>query len=979
MTLRTIRRSARLAAAGLAPALLLQWSAQGQIGTLTLADLDAIAGAPSKPTVRRVARRAPVIRRQREQVRVAYAKNLDTGREKALQQLAQALPAPMIAQQADQQVKVAADKGLLQIPKDRPVTYRHLQTVSVQFQYEQDKQPRPLAGFEVIPVVQTSGGEEQRLNAVKTNEEGRVTLANLEKVPARFEFRLSKTAEKNALTEWRYREPEKSSLALTGFTGEPKVAGIAPLRPPGIRIASTSLRGLLAGVLTGFQRKAAPRTAPKPAPAASLKQREEAVQLAQKAAGRIADAEKILKNRPITELPEETAKLAGDFLTEAFNLAIQARTRDASLLRAHQYAARALWLRGEQDRAVKVLETVPATAMKSPAERRERDTQLASYRTALAQKPAPMPPPKEPEKPAEPVVVTVQHVHEAPPLVVERTVVDMTLKLPEGADQAKISIPRVNPDTPMAAGAVEEEIQAEREGGTAKFRLATDMFAHGPLPIHLTKSTPSGEWETVVDGYPTPDPYNPMELTAPPLRLVSLSDAQAPKGVDVLSLANDAERVFPGLVERGKKSRDKDKKNTPSDAVDNGDGSRWEKDTANTVEMRIRPVPMGRRDRDGRSEQVELVEAIRLIGQGMGPVGGIRVGDDGNSVEKVLGPPEQSGADGLSYLQGGVKYFVRLGRVQHIELTRPVRLLREGTTAFTPRRPAKLFVENFRAPEGRQIRDKRDLAQYLARTGVVQVVDSKEEADYVLDAQLQDFREKKDNLLGTVPLEYECGADLTYSLFDQVDNKWVEQRVRLSAQRKANWSADFAKVALPAAIIGRVVGGVGGAALGTAIGAAGIVKLRESMGRAVDRTPKLVEQAIYNQLSDRLYKEVDFSGRVTAIDYKTGEVTINLGTAEGVRPGSLAQDASSFDLLVGGKGLTSEEEGLKADFYTLQVVSAEEHQSRCVLKHVRRTLVGKGTREEIKVEDDPAMVKGIPHPATGLVSAQMRNRLITLN
>lgn len=575
---------------------------------------------------------------------------------------------------------------------------------------------------------------------------------------------------------------------------------------------------------------------------------------------------------------------------------------------------------------------------------------------------------KRPAPPAQTnKTITVKHEYLAEAIVLERNFVDFEMNLPEGQENAQITKAPVLPSgEPLGkaseSGSAEQVITAQREGRKAIFRLQRAELSQGCIPLRVSNTTSGGEFETVVKEYKT-DPYAPANrIDVPPLKLVRLNDVQLPQGVDVLSPASDAERIFPERKRR---------------KTDNGDGSLSWRNEATGVEFRERELATAPKDKKG-NPTVSVIEAIRLTTPTAGSVGGIHVGDNASDVEKQLGPPESRGNDFLSYMEQGLKYYVASGTVTVIEVLRPSQLLKEGTTAFVPRQPAKVFVEDFQTDPKRMVTDKAAFEQYLLRTGVVKLAPNREDADYTLACSLDKFKEDKGQLFGEVPLKYECSGDLSATLHDMAKDVDILRDEKFSSKVKADWMKEVVGGAILLTILMQKFNNDLLRVLFAFLGAAGVNELKQSMGHVVQRCPRLVEQSLYNQLSDKLYKQVDFSGRVTSIDYMKGEMTVNLGTKNGIRIAGAGGVPTTFDVFIAGTEMPHKEGGLSANFYTAEVLNADEDSCRCTLKHVTRKFEGK-VKEVLKTEDALDMLRCIPQPQSGVVSVRARDRLVSIN
>ena len=114
-------------------------------------------------------------------------------------------------------------------------------------------------------------------------------------------------------------------------------------------------------------------------------------------------------------------------------------------------------------------------------------------------------------------------------------------------------------------------------------------------------------------------------------------------------------------------------------------------------------------------------------------------------------------------------------------------------------------------------------------------------------------------------------------------------------------------------------------------------------------------------------RDSDFTVRVTDIDYERGRLTLNAGTAEGVRA-STDDRPFQFEISVGNEPLPDHQDGLTADYYTAVVTDVAEHSCTCELRHRWRT-VENGEENEAE-EPSPEAARHIVDPQTGVVSAR---------
>jgi len=217
--------------------------------------IDNIVGAPSSVPVRRTQRTQVRYVVDRKRVEEAYGRGYAAAQKKAAEQLARALPAPMVARASPQPLPPPDAT-----PPATPTTHVYRQSVEMQFL---NPRKEPVVGLEVVPVVSHNPGEEERLPAVRTDMEGRISVKDVvvaeatsaaDAVPAeapvvRCAVRIELPS-KPALElprEWRYRDPSDGFLNMAKFEG--KQATVARRPTTGVQLASAAPHLLRLGVL----------------------------------------------------------------------------------------------------------------------------------------------------------------------------------------------------------------------------------------------------------------------------------------------------------------------------------------------------------------------------------------------------------------------------------------------------------------------------------------------------------------------------------------------------------------------------------------------------------------------------------------------------------------------------------------------------------------------------------------------------------
>lgn len=548
-----------------------------------------------------------------------------------------------------------------------------------------------------------------------------------------------------------------------------------------------------------------------------------------------------------------------------------------------------------------------------------------------------------------------------------RNVVDIACE--NVPDQTQVAWPTAQPS---------ENGTTSSDGTTpVMIQLPASSFAFGSVPLTFTRKSDEGTFESVLRDYPH-DPYaNENRVTAPQMELVTLNPASVPQFADlVLGNGAEVESRYPEL-----KRRSKDKSLTEQ----NLDGSHWWKADKAGLWFRLRPTC----EKNGKASD-SLVECIRMVSASAGRIAGVEVGDDENKVRQLLGTGSETSRS-IAYLDKGLRFNLAAHKVDSIDLFRPTDLLASGTTAFVARKPVSVYVQECdvkgRWSKGPIISGTDALKAYLVHTGVVTLADSPDRADYTLSCHVSDLVEKQDMPLDMIPLKYECSMTLTYSLRDNVTGKMVFDNEMIKTGSRSDFWEALAPVLVVVGVVVKKSDSDLAKVLVGGLGVAFVAALKDAAKQAAAQCPLLVEQTAYSQLANGLYDTFDCRSRVTRIDYEKGTLTLNVGTADGVR--TTGPNPSSFEILVnsqsGPQPLQFKEEGQSADYYAAEVISADEHTCVCTIKHVKRWLrvkyglFGKSfVGGMVEVSDDVATLRKIPDPATGIVSARMKLRFLPL-
>lgn len=590
------------------------------------------------------------------------------------------------------------------------------------------------------------------------------------------------------------------------------------------------------------------------------------------------------------------------------------------------------------------------------------------------------------------------------PITLVRNVVDLTVAdLPSGTT---VSWPEA--DESGQKGVINTAAPVDGEPSLA-IQLSTCSYDMGTVPLTFTKKTDIGIFEGVQTDY-RHDPYSKDNTVGvPEFKLAAINSDALPdfamSSFPESSLAfgrgcaNPGQTFDPDLEKqelRGVilkngisveekypevKRREKDKALLEA----NQDGSQWWKAPKSGLWFRMRTKPGGRDGKAGDS----VVESVRIVSSLGGSIAGVRVGDDASVVRGTLGDGKED-VRGISYMDGGLRFNLAGDKIESVDVSRPTILLTSGTTAFVPRKAVTVYVRSFEA-NGKwsrcpKIATVEAFKGYLSGSGAVQIVESEDKADYTLTCKASDFTEKKDNVLNLVPLKYKCSMNLTYSLQDNTSGQTVFDNKMVNAGFGHDYWKPVAAVLVVAGFVEAKSHSDTAKWIERILGVAFLKALHDCAKQAAERCPLLVEQAAYSKMMNDLYDTFDCKDRVTSVDYQNGIIRLNVGTEDGVRLGG--ERPSSFELLVDNKdAFPSKEEGTAADFYAAEVVGADAHSCVCKLKHIKRWIrqstglppfkkafVG----EMVQVTDGNDMVRCLPDPATGVVSARMKNRFLPL-
>jgi hypothetical protein len=497
------------------------------------------------------------------------------------------------------------------------------------------------------------------------------------------------------------------------------------------------------------------------------------------------------------------------------------------------------------------------------------------------------------------------------------------------------------------------------------------------VPIFLSKDLPGGAAESIVYDYD--EDAEDDTINAPTPRLASVKSVAINGGIGVLSTDDQVEKAL------GKRPKDNPKKNLNLifDEKDGlTDGSEWWVYPKFGLAVKERPA---QRDKD-----LHLTERIRLLAPGGGDISGIKVGSTVEELRAQLGDPQVADAPPIpadrfapktahvdSYLDDGLRFGHDGQKVVWIDIARPTELLEKGTISFAPGERARVFVKEFKPWSGASPRlnmsSEEGFKNYLRRLPSIEVVDSPDDADLLLSARVTNFTFDKDQAFGSViPYEYSCQTTLQYDLQDVATGKYIAQNKTVTGESKASFRKEIYEAIAAAVGLKVIVGGNLGDYGPWVIGGALIYDLKHKMQKAANRCPGISERQVFDNLTQQINGDVDYRAQVTDIDYRSGRITLDVGSRDGVHASTAGQpfefEISAADVPL----LDKSEDGRDADYYTAVVREVRDDSCVCELRHVKGTV--KAGDAEIPSEPALDVVRTLPDPATGVLSARAWTR-----
>lgn len=550
-------------------------------------------------------------------------------------------------------------------------------------------------------------------------------------------------------------------------------------------------------------------------------------------------------------------------------------------------------------------------------------------------------------------------------LVLQREVFDFELKgVPDGA---KI----LNGDDP---------IETTPSGGTARFSLPAEIATSGAGTYSIFVTTTGAVSRSAVATFETRSlskyDTNTLKVADDAWKISALPSLEV-GNLELMSLFGSLKYDSTNAAANNKlfspeamldeplatMKLGRDPKRTPED------GATWLEYPG--IRLRSREVQaseygVGRGSRvtsDGgtSTKTAKYIERIELTGPEGGSVGGIKVGDTKEALDAAFGPPEELG-DERPYLKGGIVFTIADGKVAKIRLARPIPLLMNGLEPQRIPRGTRMFVDrqNSGSSDGEFGADAF-IAAKLARLGGYEMVSSRDQADIVLEWSWRGMNLSRgvvrylNGLIPVVdrPAEVVIGIDLEIGTFTGDDGQ------RLSGLQ----SIDRRTL--------------------TAQGKSDTVSGSESIDAIAVRRAR---EALNLDMLKFLTGAVPYGARVSDVDYKSGMITIEVGSRLGIKAGDEFEivniDTPAWQAIPEIKKAKADGEGRARDHKNVAVVArvsrVSEDSCFCSIEGLTRTgQQAQGTYEtplSLPTDLKSKLAQQILDPATGVVFARYRFR-----
>lgn len=444
-----------------------------------------------------------------------------------------------------------------------------------------------------------------------------------------------------------------------------------------------------------------------------------------------------------------------------------------------------------------------------------------------------------------------------------------------------------------------------------------DFYQDNQLPAPVVSLESFPENSVVVANKPVDETYriSPMQvLTSSGADEITGQDALQALGVSkIASVSDPGEAVKKQLTEY---------RFVPGPGKEDGRYGEWIVLNDRGIVLRCRWDPdegnagktgKGRKFLPGRKSD-GLLEAIRVTKPEGGSVAGVlRVGATKQEVFDAFGSPDRSDIDPYqildmqssndrgrsmfgdkdlegwddSYLYGGIRIKWEAGQVKWFEIARPVQLLYNGTKAFNPPEGKAIYVADVRGPDTYSNRIRVDLMSFVSKASGVQLASSEADADMILAASYNlDVQEgmtyhqhkvkvpKRDR---KGKIEYDKKGNM------KTEDQWVNESFQCPSVT--------ATASLNATLTDRATSGIERISLPASSSSdsgphtEGQVCVRPSARSAIEGAlsgKNTSEKSWQRSFVNAVARGVNTSGTVIAVNYKTGQMLINLGENNGI-------------------------------------------------------------------------------------------------
>jgi hypothetical protein len=570
-------------------------------------------------------------------------------------------------------------------------------------------------------------------------------------------------------------------------------------------------------------------------------------------------------------------------------------------------------------------------------------------------KPKPKSPPKKPatntgqkgRKPTAPVVRVVKRLYEpTDPILLTRRKTTIQFQ--------------GSPNTVITLG--DQTLKTDGEGN-AKAVVDVEIFDEGGVRASASQEGALGTRNADIL-VPKGLPGSTIDVKVPDLKLANVMKLEVARleGEDLSLLTDtDLERRF------GK----------PRKAKADKDASEWWSYEKDGLAFKMRKVRIERRDKF-------VAERIRLTKPQSGAIGDIRVGTSGQAVNEAFGPAESApgGADlgFLTYLDGAIAFHTKGSAIDMIEIRRPIGYIKQGIDLTPLPRRLRVYVMTPTDQTEKISAFAETVESLITQVPGMEVVKDPIDADYRIDIQVDDFTERKEKFLGTVPSEYACDLRASITVADSdgrvARSEDGEEIGRFTARGSggASYEKDLQKGAL-AALGGGVLAEllikdketkrIAQAAIAAATAAAA-TKMPSILNRAAERSREIAIRTVVSEVLTKLRRIAPQSIRISEIDYGQGIVTLAAGRDHGIRAGD------EFELLNGSEPIgDSKATGLREERLVAVADFVEAGITRCKIVKITRFVTDKA-EEKVELKDDRNAAKRLCEPSTALpVAARM--------